>query len=242
MRIFRKLSREDEWVSLSDIMTSLMLVFLFIAVYFIVSTKDIIEFPKVFQRNEVLLHSELNKVLKNNLSKWGADLDTTGLVRFINSQFIQFDTGSSDLSPQFKSVIDEFFKNYLTVVMKPEIEKNIKEIYIEGHTSTYWSRNSSKQESYIANMNLSQARAQSTLVYLLSSSSLSVDQKKWLSQKVRAIGYSSSKPLNNTGEPLKIGESENPSKSQRVDIRVVTTTEEQIRKLANEHFKNDGSI
>ena len=41
---------------------------------------------------------------------------------------------------------------------------------------------------------------------------------------------------------LKIGESENPSKSQRVDIRVVTTTEEQIRKLANEHFKNDGSI
>ena len=66
MRIFRKLSREDEWVSLSDIMTSLMLVFLFIAVYFIVSTKDIIEFPKVFQRNEVLLHSELNKVLKNN--------------------------------------------------------------------------------------------------------------------------------------------------------------------------------
>ena len=43
-----------------------MLVFLFIAVYFIVSTKDIIEFPKVFQRNEVLLHSELNKVLKNN--------------------------------------------------------------------------------------------------------------------------------------------------------------------------------
>lgn len=149
MRIFRKLSREDEWVSLSDIMTSLMLVFLFIAVYFIVSTKDIIEFPKVFQRNEVLLHSELNKVLKNNLSKWGADLDTTGLVRFNNSQFIQFDTGSSDLSPQFKSVIDEFFKNYLTVVMKPEIEKNIKEIYIEGHTSTYWSRNSSKQESYI---------------------------------------------------------------------------------------------
>ena len=69
MRLFRKLSREDEWVSLSDIMTSLMLVFLFIAVYFIVSTKDIIEFPKVFQRNEVLLHSELNKVLKNNLSK-----------------------------------------------------------------------------------------------------------------------------------------------------------------------------
>ena len=133
----------------------LMLVFLFIAVYFIVSTKDIIEFPKVFQRNEVLLHSELNKVLKNNLSKWGADLDTTGLVRFNNSQFIQFDTGSSDLSPQFKSVIDEFFKNYLTVVMKPEIEKNIKEIYIEGHTSTYWSRKSSKQESYIANMNLS---------------------------------------------------------------------------------------
>ena len=76
----------------------------------------------------------------------------------------------------------------------------------------------------------------------LISSSLSVDQKKWLSQKVRAIGYSSSKPLNNIGEPLKIGESENPSKSQRVDIRVVTTTEEQIRKLANDHFKNDGSI
>lgn len=83
MRIFRKLSREDEWVSLSDIMTSIYACFLFIAVYFIVSTKDI-EFPKSFQRNEVLLHSELNKVLKNNLSKWGADLDTTGLVRFNN--------------------------------------------------------------------------------------------------------------------------------------------------------------
>ena len=60
MRIFRKLSREDEWVSLSDIMTSLMLVFLFIAVYFIVSTKDIIEFPKVFQRNDAEYFSGCN--------------------------------------------------------------------------------------------------------------------------------------------------------------------------------------
>lgn len=241
MNILGKNPKEDEWVSLSDIMTSLMLIFLFIAVYFIVSTKDIIDFPKVFQKNEVMLHAELNKVLKNNLVNWGAELDTTGLVRFNNSQFVQFETGSSKLSPQFEKVIDEFFKNYLTVVMKPEIEKNIKEIYIEGHTSTYWSRNSSEQESYIANMNLSQARAQSTLVYLLNSPGLSVEQKKWLSKKVRAIGYSSSKPLNNVGEPLNIGEKENPSKSQRVDIRVVTTTEEQIRKLANDHFENEGS-
>ena len=118
MNILGKNPKEDEWVSLSDIMTSLMLIFLFIAVYFIVSTKDIIDFPKVFQKNEVLLHAELNKVLKNNLTNWGAELDTTGLVRFNNSQFIQFDTGSSDLSPQFKSVIDEFFKNYLTFLSK----------------------------------------------------------------------------------------------------------------------------
>ena len=68
-----------------------------------------------------------------------------------------------------------------------------------------------------------------------------MEQKKWLSKKVRAIGYSSSKPLNNVGEPLNTGEKENPSKSQRVDIRVVTTTEEQIRKLANDHFENEGS-
>lgn len=129
MNILGKNPKEDEWVSLSDIMTSLMLIFLFIAVYFIVSTKDIIDFPKVFQKNEVLLHAELNKVLKNNLTNWGAELDTTGLVRFNNSQFVQFETGSSKLSPQFEKVIDEFFKNYLTVVMKPEIEKNIKEIY-----------------------------------------------------------------------------------------------------------------
>lgn len=242
MNFFRKLSREDEWVSLSDIMTSLMLVFLFIAVYFIVSTKDIIDFPKVFQKNEIFLHAELNKVLKNNLTNWGAELDTTGLVRFNNSQFIQFETGSSRLSPQFEKVVDEFFKNYLKVVMKPEIEKNIKEIYIEGHTSTYWSRNSSDQESYIANMNLSQARAQSTLVYLLNSPRLTIEQKIWLSKKVRAIGYSSSKPLNNKGEPVSVGDKENPYKSQRVDIRVVTTTEEQIRELANEHFKNDGNV
>ena len=127
MNILGKNPKEDEWVSLSDIMTSLMLIFLFIAVYFIVSTKDIIDFPKVFQKNEVLLHAELNKVLKNNLTNWGAELDTTGLVRFNNSQFVQFETGSSKLSPQFEKVIDEFFKNYLTVVMKPEIEKNIKE-------------------------------------------------------------------------------------------------------------------
>ena len=62
MNILGKNPKEDEWVSLSDIMTSLMLIFLFIAVYFIVSTKDIIDFPKVFQKNEVMLHAELNKV------------------------------------------------------------------------------------------------------------------------------------------------------------------------------------
>ena len=87
-------------------------------------------------------------------------------------------------------------------------------------------------DAYIKNMELSQYRAQETLIYLLKHPGLSLKEKNWLKQKFRAIGFSSSQLLNAKGNIAVNKEDEDRTQSQRVEFRVVTNTEDKVRAIA----------
>ena len=137
-----------------------------------------------------------------------------------------------NLSSEFKQALDGYFPDYLRLIMQDKFIKNIKEIRIEGHTSSFWAKGVSEEVAYINNMQLSQQRAQNTLIYLLQSTQLTVPEKEWLKKKFRAIGYSSALPLGGDGKPAGKLNLENYSASQRVEFRVVTTAEDKIRAVA----------
>jgi outer membrane protein OmpA-like peptidoglycan-associated protein len=230
----------DYWISLSDMMTSLMMVFLLIAVIYMIKVQDSVQVPQIYKETKQGLKDALNKEFESDLKRWGAVIDKDLTIRFQQPDLL-FSTGSAELSSDFRSILDDFFPRYLKIMMDEKFVNNIEEIRIEGHTSSKWRANIVGDEAYINNMQLSQARTVATLVYILTSNRMRLDdtQKEWLRKHFRAIGYSSAKPLNSDGFEVKKNESENSLKSQRVEFRIRTNIEERVSNIVDKKHETN---
>lgn len=146
----QRATNSDQWISLSDIMTALMMVFLLISVIYMIRVKESVDIPRIFKADEQQLHSQLEQKLQSKLTKWGATLSPDLTVRF-NNEEILFKAGSADLSAEFKQALNEYFPIYIRSVMQDRFVDNIKEIRIEGHTSSFWAKGVGEEEAYIRN-------------------------------------------------------------------------------------------
>jgi outer membrane protein OmpA-like peptidoglycan-associated protein len=240
MRRSRKntqLDDEAQWISLSDLMTSLMLCFLLIGVIYMLKLQHTSKKLEQVQNVENLInttrqgiHAELKKVFDTNAKKWGAELSPDLTLRFVNPESL-FDTGQSVLKPSYKASLQEFFPQYIHTMMQEKYRNQIKEIRIEGHTSSKWTDNTTSDIAYFLNMELSQRRTRETLDYLMNNTYLNEEEKDWLKRHFRAIGFSSAKPLNKNGEPTTNPLDEDAKMSQRVEFRVITNTDELLQVL-----------
>lgn len=228
-----KPQQEDYWISLSDVMTSLMMVFLLIAVIYMIKVQDSVKVPQIYKQTMQGLNDALNKEFKDDLKRWGAVIDKDLTIRFQQPDIL-FARGSSKLSVDFKIILDDFFPRYLKIMMSNDFINNIEEIRIEGHTSSVWfNRNTPQDIAYFNNMELSQERTRATLAYLLYSEDidLSEDEKKWLMKHFRAIGFSSAMPLKNDGTYATNTNEEDSKLSQRVEFRVRTNIERKVAEI-----------
>ena len=215
-----------EWISISDMMAGLMMVFLFIAVLFMSEVqkeqKAIKKIAESYQNIQQQLYKDLNQEFKKDLKTWDAEILQDNTIRF-QSPEVLFDTNSSELKAIFIVVLDDFFPRYLDILTNNKYKKQIKEIRVEGHTSSVW-KNATREQSYINNMFLSQNRAKSVLAY--SYNITSATNKVFLENVFRANGMSFSKLIKENGE-------ENIQASQRVEFRVITKAEEKIYEIIN---------
>ncbi|CAC9504239.1 hypothetical protein BPUTSESOX_2213 [uncultured Gammaproteobacteria bacterium] len=216
-----------EWISISDMMAGLMMVFLFIAVLFMSEVqkeqKVIKEIAESYQNIQQQLYRDLNQEFKEELEIWDAEILEDNTIRF-KSPEVLFDTNSSELKVLFMTVLDDFFPRYLDILTNNKYKKQIKEIRVEGHTSSIW-KNATREQSYINNMSLSQNRAKSVLAYSYNITS-ATNNKAFLENVFRANGMSFSKLIKENGE-------ENIQASQRVEFRVITKAEEKIYEIIN---------
>jgi outer membrane protein OmpA-like peptidoglycan-associated protein len=221
--------KEDYWISLSDMMTSLMMIFLLISVIYMIKVQDSVKVPQLYKITTQGLNKALNKEFNKDLKKWGAVIDKDLTVRFQQPDIL-FATGSSKLTPKFKEILDDFFMRYLKIMMSDSFKDNIEEIRIEGHTSSIWEGETNKDRAYFNNMMLSQERTRATLEYIMTADkiNLSAKQKKWLMRHFSAIGFSSGHPLTSTGAYIINGEKEDYKLSQRVEFRVRTNIERKV--------------
>lgn len=217
------IEQEEHWVSVSDLMAGLMMVFLLVAIVFMVDAE--IERNKVrdvavlYDRLRTQLYQDLQAEFAPDLERWGAEINPDLSIRF-NREELTFGRGESDLRPEFQSILAEFFPRYLRIIASSQYQDDIAEVRIEGHTSSGWV-GVSEDEAYIRNMGLSQARTRSALDYVLNLDAVS-DRRVWLKEHMTANGLSSSQPvLDASGE-------ENPDRSRRVEFRVRTDAESRI--------------
>jgi outer membrane protein OmpA-like peptidoglycan-associated protein len=219
--------KEDHWIPLSDLMTGLMIMFMLIAVVFMIQVQSESEKVKniavLYDTMREQLYTDLKAEFSKDLPQWDATLDRDLTIRFQEPDVL-FDTGKSILKPRFVQILDDFFPRYVKIIAGPKYKASIEEIRIEGHTSSQWAAWSPADLAYFRNMELSQSRTRSALEHVLLLTQVA-DQKTWLTARLTANGLSSSHlRLNPDG-------SENREASQRVEFRVRTNAEARIGEI-----------
>ncbi|MDM8560847.1 OmpA family protein [Candidatus Parabeggiatoa sp. HSG14] len=236
-----------EYLSIADMMSGLMMVFLFIAVVFMVDVqhqKDKIEHQKneieqqknaiesqknamaeiveIAEKSRQQLHNDLLREFGLDLRRWNAEILIDNTVRF-NAPKVLFKTGKSILRPKFKDILDSFFPRYVKILQN--YRKDIEAIRIEGHTSSDWFKAENVAMRYLKNVKLSQQRALSTLTYCYHILKNVNAQREWLQKVLRANGLSFARRIFNTDG------SENAENSRRVEFRVITKAEEKLYQI-----------
>ena len=161
---------------------------------------------------------------KGDLQNWKAQLIKDDLlIRFTDPEVL-FAEGSSDLKPEFRAILSDFFPRYVRILTSPKYRASISEVRIEGHTSSDWTGVTTPEDAYFRNMELSQARTRSALVFALGLPEVN-GERGWLRQYLTANGLSSSHPVFDASGV------EDPARSRRVEFRVRTDAETRIAKI-----------
>jgi outer membrane protein OmpA-like peptidoglycan-associated protein len=218
--------QQTHCIPLADLMTGLMMVFLLIAITYMVkveaASQHIREIGLLYERMKVELYNDLKREFEKDLPKWGAELDQDSTIRFREPDVL-FAIGSSDLKNHFKGILDDFLPRYVHILASDKYRDAVAEIRIEGHTSSIWS-NLPPEQAYFQNMKLSQDRTRSSLQYVLALPAIRYDLP-WLRGYITANGLSSSKTIKRSDG------SEDYERSQRVEFRVRTDAESRIAKI-----------
>ena len=217
---------ENHWMSISDMMSALMIIFLFIAISFMIKVneqkKDMDKIIRESKQVKIEIYEALNKEFRDDFSQWGAELDQKTLSVRFKEPDVLFKPNSSRIEEKFIVILDDFFPRYLKVLNNPKFKDSIQEVRIEGHTSSEWRDDLGTDIAYLENMRLSQERARSVLTYVFG---LKLpEQRDWLIKHLTANGLSFSQRIENDGK-------ENFEKSRRVEFRIRTNADEKMTQL-----------
>lgn len=222
----RKRDENFHWISVSDLMSGLMIVFLFISVAYMrynqIEKDKIKNIAVAYQDTQVAIYYSLLKEFEHDMDKWNASITQDTLSFQFNAPEVLFNTGESEINQYFQSILSDFIPRYLHIL--EQYKNSIEEIRIEGHTSSEWRYKTDEDDAYFLNMELSQSRTRSVLKYIYSLLSITDEQKKWIKDKFAAVGFSSSKAIYNNGV-------ENKERSRRVTFRIITNSDIEIKKI-----------
>lgn len=205
----------NSWINIADIMSALMMIFMFISIAFMYQLENEKELYRI--KLNTALHKEFDKDLEN----WKAEITVDNIFRFKSP----FERGHSQIPNNFYIILDNFSPRYINLLTLPIFKSEIDEVRIEGHTSNGWGKTSTRKENYLNNMHLSQERANNVLSYLYELNSTSIeDNREWLEKHLRANGMAFSNLLY-LDKKEKI---EDMNNSRRVEFRVIAKEHNQI--------------
>lgn len=231
------MAKQNVWMSVSDLMTGLMIIFLFIAIAYISRVKKNQNVLTDYVETRTELHDKLVEKFKGDTARWQMAIGKDLSMRF-NNPNVLFKTGSADLEPKFKEILDEFLPKYFDILINDSLRSKIKEIRIEGHTDTKPAPQFDP-DPYIANTILSQRRALSVLRYFRSMPAFqkySIEDRSLIEFWLTANGLSYGKSLDSNGNYS--FESQNNidmDKSRRVEFRIVTSGEEVLENFVKKN-------
>lgn len=235
-----KESSDNNWISFSDIMTVLMIIFLFISISYMMQVKK-----EQAQRDEIFeefkatkeeLYNELNTVFKDDFQKWDVQLDKDLSIKFTNPDVL-FQSGRTNIRPYFSEILNKFLPKYFDIILQQKYQDKISEIRVEGHTDNVPAPQYDK-DPYIANTLLSQERSAEVIKHFREMEyfkNLSTKEVTLIEYLLTANGLSYGRTVDDNGN-LTINSNQpiNNQKSRRVEFRIITTSDKLIEKVLKE--------
>ena len=211
-------SSGEYWLTVSDLMAALMVIFLFITIAFM---QRVLKVVVAWEDTQEQIFEELVNRFESSMDDWNAEFDKERLtIRFKDPDTL-FEVGRANLNPRFKVVLNDFCPKYFEIL--DNYVGEIDEIRIEGHTSPEWTQDVIGQQAYFLNMKLSQARTRVVLEYCFTMPES--DQYSWLPAITRAVGMSSAHLAYDDKGNLDY------DASRRVEFRIKTKAEERIASI-----------
>ena len=231
---------ESNWRSFSDIMTGLMVIFMFIAISYINEVqkkqqqRDIIF--EEFKATKEELFSELENAFKDDFNEWEVELDKDLSIKFTNPEVL-FESGQTNIRPYFSTILNDFLPRYFDILLQDKYEDKIIEVRIEGHTDAVPAPLFDR-DPYIGNIKLSQQRSANVLKYFRLMDyyqNLNSSKEQRLQFWLTANGLSYGRTLDENKELTAIsGKSVNNSYSRRVEFRIITSSENLVDMVIKE--------
>ena len=226
-------------MSVSDLMTGLMIIFLFVAVSYMVKVQDNQSVLTNYVDTKKNLHEKLVSEFAGDTAKWQMSIGKDLTMKFENPTVL-FASGEWELTDPFKDILEEFLPRYFNILLKDTLRDRIQEIRIEGHTDDVPIPRLD-QDPYIANIILSQRRALSVVKYfreLPVFQEYTKEEQRLIEYWLTANGFSYGKSLDENGTYTMLsGSPINRELSRRVEIRIVTSGDEILESFVEKNEK-----
>lgn len=233
MSKFLKEENNPFGLSVGDLMAALLLIFVLLLMATILrlqkERENVMEVAKEHLETKQSIYKDLNNEFTGYIADGTVSIDSNTLMMRFISPSVQFASGDDILNLYFKTLLNDFFPRYITILEK--YKKDLREIRIEGHTDTDYKRKGISE--YLFNMELSQDRTRSALSFCLRMIYQNGERYKWVKPLITANGLSSSKLI------LDEDGNENSNASRRVEFRIRTNAEEKLDIIYSKYMSNN---
>lgn len=231
------MAKNNVWMSVSDLMTGLMVIFLFVAIAYIKRVQDNQSVLTQYVENKRDLHDKLEEEFESEQAEGKVSIHGDLSMRFENAETL-FKSGSWELTESFKAELANYIPRYLNILLKDSMRYKIREIRIEGHTDDV-PYPQLHPDPYMANLILSQKRTLKVMDYVRSLpeyQAYSDAEKAQLEYWFTANGLSYGKALDEKSEYMYLTQKPiNRDKSRRVEFRIITAGEEVLENFVEQN-------
>jgi flagellar motor protein MotB len=178
--------------SLTDLMTSLMVIFILLLLVFVVRTagKDAAVTDVLLRRlqQDMKPHGFNEKTIRPD------PRDRNAILVIVPDRLMNFETGKSVLRPGGERFLKGYIPDFAGVLCSDTFRSNIESIVVEGHTDTQPYAGTTPEESQNRNLKLSQDRSMEVVKNALSDLSGMEAMRACFLDKLSASGRGEQEP------------------------------------------------
>jgi outer membrane protein OmpA-like peptidoglycan-associated protein len=172
--------------SLTDLMTSLMVIFILLLLVFVSRRAGEVEMVK----------ESLLKQLQQELQPYGFTEDSmrrdprdrNAILVIVPNRLMNFDSGKSTLSQDGQSFLQSYIPSFAGVLCGERFRSSIESIVVEGHTDSNKYKGATPEESQNLNLKLSQDRSMEVVKSTLANLNDRKDHQACFLEKLSASG------------------------------------------------------